>query len=60
MSLFVYTFEEADGTESTWSTQDPREAQDHGRKHGLAVIANEYEWADSEIAWDFRPEEETP
>lgn len=59
-TITVYTFEDAQGAEDSYTTQNPREAQERGRKYGLRVIANEYEFADSETAWDFRPGLECP
>jgi hypothetical protein len=51
--ITVYTFEDAEGSEDTYQTQDPREAQDRGRRYGMRVIGNTYEWTDSDTAWDF-------
>jgi hypothetical protein len=48
-----YTFEDADGMGPGYSTFDPAEAREYGQQYGLKVIANSYEWADSEVAWDF-------
>jgi hypothetical protein len=52
-SITVYTFERPGDGEDTFTTQDPAEARDRGSAYGLRVIANEYEWAGSELAWDF-------
>lgn len=53
----VYAFENADGTEQTYTTQDSGEAQDHAHTHGLRVIAHTFVWSDSEPVpeWDFTP-----
>jgi hypothetical protein len=60
MTITVYTFEDADGNpfNETWSTQDHVEAREYGQLHGLRVIANEYEFVDRDLAWDFTPQEE--
>lgn len=52
----VYTFENADGVSDNYSTQNPTEARERGERYGLRVIANIYEWADSEMVWDFTNE----
>lgn len=54
-TVTVYTFEDADGTEDTYTTQSAIEAKDRGQRERMRVIANEYEWTDSEMAWDFTP-----
>lgn len=59
MSVTVYTFEDADGTEDSYTTTNAHEAQARGATYGLRVIAHQYEWADSEVAWDFT-DPETP
>lgn len=55
-TITVYTFRDSDGNEDSYETQDPREAQEYGRRNEYEVIANEYEWSDSGTAWDFRPD----
>jgi len=57
MTITVYTFEDANG-EDSFSTQDAREAKEYGARYGYRVLANEYEWADSDVAWDFTPAKE--
>ncbi len=52
-TVTLYTFEDENGTEDSFSTFDGREARDRGQQYGMCVIANEYEWSDSEVAWDF-------
>jgi len=54
--ITVYTFETADGAPMAYSMTDAAEAREHGRKFNLRVIANEYEFADSEVAWDYTGE----
>lgn len=54
-SITVYTFEYENGTEDTYQTQDPIEAEERGRAYEMRVISNEYTWNDSDTAWDFRP-----
>ena len=52
-SIILYTFEDADGEEDTFQTSDAQEAERRGREHNLAVYANEYEYADRDLVWDF-------
>jgi hypothetical protein len=51
--ITVYTFEDSEGGEDTFTTQKAIEAKDRGQRYGMRVIANDYEWTDSEVAWDF-------
>lgn len=51
--ITVYTFENEQGVEQTFTTQNPIEAREHGKLYGFKVIANEFEFADSDLAWDF-------
>ena len=52
----VYTFEDGeDEPVGDCSIYVYSEAKAYARKHGLAVIANTYEWTDSELVDDFRP-----
>lgn len=53
MTVTVYTFEDASGVEQCWTTMNATEAQEHAFQHGYKCIANEFEWSDSEVAWDF-------
>lgn len=53
-TVTLYSFEDSEGREDTYTTFDASEAKDRGRRYGLLVTANEYEWSDSETAWDFR------
>lgn len=55
-SIILYTFEDADGTEDTFQTSDAQEAERHGQENSLAVYANEYEYADRDLMWDFTGE----
>lgn len=57
--ITVYTFEDANGSEAGWTTGDYREARAYAAKHGYKVIANEYEWTDSEVVDDFTGSEDT-
>lgn len=54
-TITVFTFEDERGVEDSFSTQNPIEARDRGRMYRKKVIAHEYEWSDSELAWDFTP-----
>jgi hypothetical protein len=55
MDVTVYTFEDEDGTEVSYHTFDAHDAEQTARTNGWAVVANTYEWADSEHLpeWDF-------
>lgn len=54
-SIELYTFENASGVEDSFTTHNPKEAEERAIKYGLRVIAQIYEWADSEVVWDFTP-----
>lgn len=51
--MHLYTFEDAEGHESGYSTTDYRDAKDYAIRGQLRIIDNTYEWADSEVAEDF-------
>lgn len=53
MTLTVYSFEDADGCESGYTTQDYADAKRYAAEYRLRVIANEFEWAESEVVDDF-------
>lgn len=53
MSITVYSFENAAGPFGSFTTMDLEEAKEYGRNNALKVIANEYEFADSEPVEDF-------
>ena len=60
MTITVYTFEDKNGHEyGTWHTQIAHDARQYAAKYQLRVIANEYEFADSEPVegWDFTADE---
>lgn len=50
--LEVYSFEDVDGVEQTYITPDPTEAKAYARKYALKMIANVYEFVDSEVVED--------
>jgi len=56
--MTLYEFEREDGHKLNYCTTNPKQAKDYGQRYGLLVIANEFVWDDSEIAWDFREEED--
>lgn len=53
--ITIYTFEDADGrpVEHAGQMTNPMEADGYGRIHRLKVIANEYEFNDSELIADY-------
>lgn len=53
MTITVYSFEDKNGLDMGWTTQDYREAKQHAQEFRLRVIANEFEFADSELVDDF-------
>jgi len=59
MSVEIYTFEDADGNSFTdWETQDMGEARAFAQEHQLRLIANTYEWSDSEMIEDYTETED--
>lgn len=54
--MTVYTFEDTNGIEQTFTTLDPNEADRYAAQYDFMAVANEYEWSDSEIFKDYRPE----
>jgi len=58
MTIEVYTFEDEGGNSQDWSTQDSKQAKRYGRQRGFKVIANTYEFSDSELVWDFTSKED--
>lgn len=58
MSIEVYAFEDADGAEDTYTTLDPRDAEERAARYHLKVIARLYKYADSEVVWDYTGREE--
>lgn len=53
-NVTVYSFEGADGTDfGSYTTTNLNEAKEYGRTNALKVIANEYEFSDSELVEDF-------
>lgn len=60
MEVIVYTFEDSDGNEVSggFHTQNYADAKAYGLSGGYRVIANTFEWADSEMVDDFTSREE--
>ena len=52
MTITVYRFEDANGAEQMWTTQNPVEAKEHAEKYGYRCLAMEFEYADEELVWD--------
>ncbi len=52
MNIEVYSFEGADGTPDGYMTQDIEKARAHAREHNLKLIANTFEFVDSELVED--------
>lgn len=53
MDVTLYTFEDSEGGEDTYSTFRASEAEDYAKKYHMRIIANEYEWSDSEVVADY-------
>ena len=52
----LYTFEDEGGSEDGYMTFSAHEARERAHSQGLRCFANEYEYSDREVAWDFTPE----
>lgn len=54
-TISVYTFEDADGNEDLFNTDDAEAAKAYAMQNNLRVIDNEYEWSYSTpvTEWDF-------
>lgn len=57
-SITVYSFENANGPFGSYTTQNINDAREYGRNNALKVIANEYEFSDSELVEDFTNDRE--
>jgi hypothetical protein len=55
MTIEVYSFEDADGTEQGYTTQDYSEAKRYAQEYRLLIIANTFEWSEAEPVDDYRP-----
>jgi hypothetical protein len=51
-SVEIYSFEDRDGVESTFTTRVIAEAKRFARENNLKLIANVFEFADSELVED--------
>jgi hypothetical protein len=51
--LTLYSFEDAEGNEDTYTTMDPNEAREFARENRLKMIAQTYEYSDSVVVEDF-------
>jgi hypothetical protein len=60
MEVTLYTFEDGDGIEQTFTTFIAVEAQETARQNRWRVIAVEFEYSDSHPVpeWDFTPKSE--
>lgn len=53
-SVTLYSFEDADGNEfGTFTTFDVTVAREYARTNRMRLIAQEYEYTDSELVEDF-------
>ncbi len=56
-TITVYTFDDGnDGGEDCYQTQNPREAEEYALRYGKRCWANEYEYTDREVAWNYSQE----
>jgi len=53
MTITVYRFEDGEGCEQDWTTQNAIEAKEYASKHGYKCFAVEFEYSDETVAWDF-------
>jgi hypothetical protein len=61
MDITVYTFEaEGDTPFGEYRTQDYEEAKAYARQYGLVIVANTFEWVESERLDDYRDEDAPP
>jgi hypothetical protein len=58
MTLHLYVFEDETGTLDTYTTTNLGKAQTYARRYQRALIAQEFEFSDSELIEDNRPETE--
>ena len=58
--ITVYRFEDKNGREKSWTTTDVNEAQHHARFYGLKLLADNYEWQDTELVADYSGLTRTP
>ncbi len=52
MRLEMYSFEDSHGVEQSFTTRDIEEAKTYARKYKLRLIANIYEWSETELVED--------
>jgi hypothetical protein len=55
--ITVYSFRDEHGQVDEHTTQDSDEAQEHGQRHGMEVIATWYAPTGSDRVWDFTPKD---
>lgn len=55
MTLEMYTFEDADGHTVEFTTRDIEEAKRYARENKLKLIAQIFEWSESELVEDNTP-----
>lgn len=53
-TVTVYTFKDRNDSEQSFSTMDLAKARAHAAEHKFQLIANDYEWTESEPLDDFR------
>lgn len=54
MTITVYTFERGGYEYGSFTTQSYQEAREYARANRCRIIANEFEWSDSEPLDDFQ------
>ena len=52
-TISLYTFEDASGSEQTFTTFNAAEAKETAERNGWKCYDNEYEYSDRNPAWDF-------
>jgi hypothetical protein len=56
--ITLYSFEDAEGNEETFTTLNYDEAREHAIQHQLRLIAQTYEYTDQEMLWDYTGRDE--
>lgn len=57
MTIDVYCFEDECGEPDTFMTLNINEAREYAKKHGLRLMAREFEYSDSETIEDYTERE---
>jgi len=53
VEVYVYSFEDRDGNEESFQTQDHDEAKRFAEKYKLKMLCNTFKWSERETVLDF-------